>query len=64
MDLIVGHSYKKLSTGVTYVLTEVEHEKREVFVWLDGPCNTARRVEFRVFKKDYKKIRVSKKNGS
>lgn len=64
MDLIVGHAYKKLSTSIKYVLTEIEREKREVFVWLDGPDNTVRRVEFRVFEKEYKKIRVSKKTGS
>ena len=28
MDLIVGHTYKKLSTGIKYVLTEIEREKQ------------------------------------
>lgn len=64
MDLIVGHAYKKISTGIKYVLTEIERERQEVFVWLHGPHNEARMVELRVFEKQYKKIRVSKKTGS
>lgn len=61
MELTIGYRYKKLSTGLVYVLTEIERGKKDMFVYLDGPHNTARRVEAVVFKRDYKKVRVSKK---
>ena len=50
MDLTIGHKYKS-SLGDKYVLADIEHDEKEVFVSLRGPGISIRRVKLSDFQR-------------